>query len=50
MKKSSRESFEACPNCGKGFEDLAPDAKKAVLATLAPFFEVPNIKEKQIAA
>ncbi len=37
VKKSNRESFEACPSCGKGFEQLSPEAQRAVKATLAPF-------------
>src|SRR5439155_21943162 len=50
VKKSNRESFEACPSCGKRFEQLSPDAQRAVKATLAPFFEVPRMKVEQIAA
>ncbi len=45
-----RESFEACPSCGKGFEQLSPEAQRAVKATLAPFFEVPRLKAENIAA
>ena len=34
----------------KGFEELTPEAQKAVKATLAPFFEVPRLREKPLAA
>lgn len=50
VKKSNRESFEPCPLCGKGFEELTPEAQRAVKATLAPFFEVPRLKEKSLPA
>ena len=45
VKKADRGDFESCPLCGKGFEDLTPDAQRAVKATLAPFFEVPQIRQ-----
>ncbi len=45
VKKANKGEFEECPFCGKGFEDLSPEAQRAVKATLAPFFEVPQIKQ-----
>ncbi|HYY91471.1 MAG TPA: hypothetical protein VE955_05725 [Candidatus Dormibacteraeota bacterium] len=45
VKKANRGEFEDCPLCGKGFEDLTPEAQVAVKATIAPFFEVPRVKE-----
>ncbi len=45
MKKGARGEFEDCPLCGKGFDDLTPEAQRAVKATLAPFFEVPQVKQ-----
>jgi len=35
----------ACPGKVKGFEQLGPEAQRAVKATLAPFFEVPRLKQ-----
>lgn len=29
--------FEDCPHCGKGFDDLGPEAQQAVVMTLRPF-------------
>jgi Zn finger protein HypA/HybF involved in hydrogenase expression len=45
VKKANRGEFEDCPHCGKGFEDLTPEAQVAVKATIAPFFEVPKVRE-----
>ena len=44
-KQANRGEFENCPFCGKGFEQLGPEAQRAVKATLAPFFEVPRLKQ-----
>ncbi len=46
VKQGSRNEFEDCPHCGKGFEDLGAEAQRAVKATLAPFFEVPKLKQE----
>jgi hypothetical protein len=50
VKKGDRGEFEPCPFCGKGFEQLTPEAQRAVRATLAPFFEVPKLKQVPLAA
>ena len=50
VKKGNRGEFEDCPYCGKGFEELTPEAQKAVKATLAPFFDVPRLKENPLTA
>ncbi len=50
VKKGDRGEFEPCPFCGKGFEQLTPEAQRAVKATLAPFFEVPKLKQAPLAA
>jgi len=45
VKKNIQGDFENCPYCGKGFDQLSPDAQRAVKATLAPFYEVPQLKQ-----
>jgi len=49
-KEANRGEFENCPFCGKGFEQLGVEAQRAVKATLAPFFEVPHLKERPLSA
>ena len=49
-KQANRGEFEDCPFCGKGFEQLGVEAQRAVKATLAPFFEVPQLKERPLTA
>lgn len=40
------DDFEACPHCGKGFEDLGTEAQIAVRRTLRPIFEEIRRKEE----
>jgi hypothetical protein len=49
-KQANGGEFEDCPFCGKGFEQLGVEAQRAVKATLAPFFEVPHLKERPLSA
>jgi predicted nucleic acid-binding Zn-ribbon protein len=39
FEKKEKVDFENCPHCGKGFDDLNPEAQKAVEAVLAPFLD-----------
>jgi len=44
-KSATKNDFENCPYCGKGFDQLSPEAQRAVKATLAPFYEVPQLRQ-----